>query len=109
MRRLFAGITYLSRIPVPGAAAFDAADVGRATWGFSLMGALRGGLRVLARAVGVLGGRGGVILGGVTAVSAIQGVWWMQRMGGMTGETMGANTEVCETWVFVVLLGLGEG
>lgn len=29
--------------------------------------------------------------------------------GGMTGEKMGANTEVCETWVFVVLLGLGEG
>ena len=41
-------------------------------------------------------------------VSAIQGAWCMQRMGGITGETMGANTEGCETLVFVGLLGLGE-
>ncbi|HEX5753802.1 MAG TPA: adenosylcobinamide-GDP ribazoletransferase [Archangium sp.] len=248
MRRLFAGIAFLSRIPVPGAATFDAADVGRATLLFPVVGALLGGVLVLARhafypalppfvaaflllalgalltgalhldgladmadgfggghtkedvlrimrdhligaygavalllgvglkasalasllergqadvalvvapalgrwasvllgrflpyarrsgglgsaitdyvgwtewvgatllvlalAVGVLGWRGGVIFGGVTVVSAIQGAWCMQRIGGITGDTMGANTEVCETLVFVVLLGLGEG
>lgn len=63
----------------------------------------------LGVAVGLLGWRGGVIMGGGTVVSAIQGAWCMQRIGGIKGETMGANTEVCETWVFVVLLGLGEG
>jgi adenosylcobinamide-GDP ribazoletransferase len=248
MRRLFAGIAFLSRIPVPGAAAFDAADVGRATLLFPLVGALLGGVLVLARHVlspalpplvaaflllavgalltgalhldgladmadgfgggrtkedvlrimrdhligaygavalllcvglkasalaallergradlplvvapamgrwasvflgrflpyarrsgglgsaitdhvgwmellgatllalgfagGLLGWRGGVVFAGVTAVSAIQGAWCMQRIGGITGDTMGANTEVCETLVFVVLLGLGEG
>ena len=248
MRRLFAGIAFLSRIPVPGAATFDAADVGRSTLLFPLVGALLGGLLVLARHVlypalpplvaaflllalgalltgalhldgladmadgfggghtkedvlrimrdhligaygavalllavglkasalasllergqadvalvvaptlgrwasvclgrflpyarrsgglgsaitdqvgwtewvgatllalavagGLLGFRGGVILGGVTAVSAMQGAWCMRRIGGITGDTMGANTEVCETLVFVVLLGLGEG
>ena len=57
----------------------------------------------------LLGWRAGVIIVGVTAVSAIQGAWCMQRIGGITGDTMGANTEVCEALVFVVLLGLGEG
>lgn len=248
MRRLFAGIAFLSRIPVPGAATFDAADVGRATLLFPLVGALLGGVLVLARHVfspalpplvaaflllavgalltgalhldgladmadgfggghtkedvlrimrdhligaygavalllcvglkasalaallergqadlplvvapamgrwasvflgrflpyarrsgglgsamtdhvgwmelsgatllalgmtgGLLGWRGGVVFAGVTAVTAIQGAWCMQRIGGITGDTMGANTEVCETLVFVVLLGLGEG
>ncbi|PTL81370.1 adenosylcobinamide-GDP ribazoletransferase [Vitiosangium sp. GDMCC 1.1324] len=248
MRRLFAGIAFLSRIPVPGAATFDAADVGRATLLFPVVGALLGGLLVLVRhalypalpplvaaflllAVGALltgalhldgladmadgfgGGRtkedvlrimrdhligaygavalllvvglkasalaallergqadgallvapvlgrwasvfqgrflpyarrsgglgsaitdhvgwmewvgatlltlggvggllgwwGGVVFGGVTAVSAIQGAWCKTRIGGITGDTMGANTEVCEALVFVVLLGWGEG
>lgn len=40
MRRLLAGISFLSRVPVPGAATFDAADVGRATLAFPLVGAL---------------------------------------------------------------------
>jgi adenosylcobinamide-GDP ribazoletransferase len=66
-------------------------------------------LLALGVAGGLLGGRAGVIIGGVTAVTAIQGAWCMQRIGGITGDTMGANTEVGETLVFVVLLGLGEG
>jgi cobalamin synthase len=81
MRRLFAGIAFLSRIPVPGAATFDAADVGRATLLFPLVGVLLGGLLVLALTVGVLGWRGGVILGGVTAVSALQGAWCAKDWG----------------------------
>ena len=43
------------------------------------------------------------------AVSALQSAWGMTRDWGVTGDTMGANTEVGETRVFVVLLGLGEG
>jgi cobalamin 5'-phosphate synthase/cobalamin synthase len=248
MRRLFAGIAFLSRIPVPGAATFDAADVGRATLTFPLVGALLGSLLLLTRHVlypalpplvaaflllavgalltgalhldgladmadgfggghtkedvlrimrdhligaygavalllavgvkasalaallergqadialvvaptlgrwasvssgrflpyarrsgglgvaitdhvgwtefvgatllalglvlGLLGWRGGVVFAGVLAVTALQGAWCLRRIGGITGDTMGANTEVCEVLVFVVLLGLGEG
>ncbi|MFL5356569.1 adenosylcobinamide-GDP ribazoletransferase [Archangium sp.] len=121
MRRLSAGIAFPSRIPVPGAATFDAADVGRAT----LPSARRSGglgsaitdplgwmelLGATLLAVGLAGGwRGGMVFAGVTALTAIQGAWCVQRIGGITGDTMGANTEVCETRVFVVLLGLGEG
>ncbi len=35
--------------------------------------------------------------------------WGDDGIGGMTGDTMGANTEVDETRVFVVRLGSGEG
>jgi cobalamin synthase len=89
MRRLFADIAFLRRLPVPGAATFDAADVGRATLTFPQVGALLGSLLVLA-------------------LTALQGAWCMRKIGGMTGDTMGANTEVSEVRVFVVLLGGGE-
>lgn len=46
---------------------------------------------------------------GVTALATGHGAWCMQRIGGMRGDTMEANTEVCEARVFVVLSGLGEG
>ncbi|NMO21240.1 adenosylcobinamide-GDP ribazoletransferase [Pyxidicoccus fallax] len=247
MRRLFAGIAFLTRVPVPGAATFDAADVGRATLAFPLVGAFLAGLLVAVRHVvfpllpptvaaflllavyalltgalhldgladmadGFGGGRtkedvlrimrdhligayGGVALllvvglkasalsallergqadaalvaalvlgrwasvpmgrflpyarrsGGlgtaitdhvgwtevvgatllalglslgvlgpvrgaaavvlVACVSALQGAWCMKKIGGITGDTMGANTEVCEALVFVLVLALG--
>jgi adenosylcobinamide-GDP ribazoletransferase len=66
-------------------------------------------LLAVGLAGGWLGWRGGMVFAGVTALTAIQGAWCVQRIGGITGDTMGANTEVCETRVFVVLLGLGEG
>jgi cobalamin synthase len=108
MRRLLAGITFLSRIPVPGAATFDAADVGRATSTFPVVGALLGRVLVLLRH-GLYRLRGGVALAGVAAVSALQGAWGLKKLGGITGDTMGANTEACEVRVFVVLLGGGVG
>jgi cobalamin synthase len=141
MRRLFTGIAFLSRIPLPGAATFDAADVGRATLTFPVVGALLGLMLVLPRhglypalpapvasflllAVGALltgalhldgladmadGFGGGHTKTGVAAVSALQGAGCLKKIGGITGDTMGANTEVCEVLVFVVLLGVGEG
>ncbi len=66
-------------------------------------------LLALGLALGLLGWRGGVALAGVAAVSALQGAWCLKKIGGITGDTMGANTEVCEVLVFVVLLGVGEG
>lgn len=44
MRRLLAGLAFLSRLPVPGAARYDAADLGKATLVFPLVGALLGGI-----------------------------------------------------------------
>jgi cobalamin 5'-phosphate synthase/cobalamin synthase len=48
MRRLLAGIAFLSRLPVPSGSSFDAADVGKATLLFPLIGALLGGIQALA-------------------------------------------------------------
>jgi adenosylcobinamide-GDP ribazoletransferase len=42
-------------------------------------------------------------------VGALLGAWCLKKIGGITGDTMGANTEVCEVRVFVVRLGVGEG
>ncbi|MCP3104468.1 adenosylcobinamide-GDP ribazoletransferase [Myxococcus sp. K15C18031901] len=58
-------------------------------------------------AVGLLGWRGGVALGAVACASALQGLWCMRKIDGITGDTLGANTEVCEALVFVLVLALG--
>lgn len=247
MRRLLAGISFLSRVPVPGAATFDAADVGRATLAFPLVGALLAGLLVVVRyavypalpptvaaflllavsalltgalhldgladmadgfgggrtkedvlrimrdhVIGAYGGvallllvglkasalaallerghadaallasmvlgrwasvpmgrflpyarrtgglgtamtdhvgwtevvgasllafglclgvlgpvRGGAAVALVACVSLLQGAWCVRKIGGITGDTLGANTEVCEALVLVLLLALG--
>lgn len=44
MRRLWCGIAFLTRLPVPTQVAFEAADVGKATLLFPLVGAIIGGL-----------------------------------------------------------------
>lgn len=46
---------------------------------------------------------------GACSPAVLQGDGCLTRVGGMTGETMGANTEGCEVWVSVVRRGLGEG
>lgn len=48
MRRFLAALAFLSRLPVPGAAGFDARDVGRATLLFPAVGALLGLLQAAA-------------------------------------------------------------
>ena len=48
MRRLFAAVAFLTRLPVPSKLTFDGADVGRATLLFPVVGALLGGLLALA-------------------------------------------------------------
>jgi hypothetical protein len=40
---------------------------------------------------------------------ALQGTGCLKKLGGITGEKMGADTKVCEVRVFVVRLGVGEG
>lgn len=67
------------------------------------------GATVLAAglALGLLGWKGALALGLVAVITGVQGAWSLQRIGGITGDTMGANTEVCEALVWVLLLRLG--
>jgi adenosylcobinamide-GDP ribazoletransferase len=48
MRRLLAGIAFLTRLPVPARLALDSADVAKATLLFPLVGALIGGIEAAA-------------------------------------------------------------
>lgn len=48
MRRVAVAIAFLTRLPVPGAPALDAAEVGRAAMFFPAVGALLGGLLAVA-------------------------------------------------------------
>jgi len=48
MRRLLCGLAFLSRLPVPRAGDYDAADLGKATLTFPVVGALIGGIEALA-------------------------------------------------------------
>lgn len=48
MRRLLAGIAFLTRVPVPARPPFDAADLGKATLLFPLVGAAVGALQAAA-------------------------------------------------------------
>jgi cobalamin 5'-phosphate synthase/cobalamin synthase len=61
----------------------------------------------LGVALGLLGWRGAAMMGLVALVSALQGAWCMKKIGGITGDTLGANTETCETLGLVLLLALG--
>ncbi|MCY0998613.1 adenosylcobinamide-GDP ribazoletransferase [Myxococcus sp. MISCRS1] len=61
----------------------------------------------LGIAVGLMGWKGGVIMGAVALVSMLQALWCRKKIDGITGDTMGANTEVCEAVVLVLALALG--
>ncbi|MFY2562444.1 adenosylcobinamide-GDP ribazoletransferase [Corallococcus terminator] len=61
----------------------------------------------LGFALGLMGWKGGAALVLVACVSALQGLWCRKKIDGITGDTMGANTEVCEALVLVLVLALG--
>jgi adenosylcobinamide-GDP ribazoletransferase len=52
------------------------------------------------------GWRGAACAGVVVAVSALAALVCLRRIGGVTGDTLGANAEVCETAVFVMAVAL---
>jgi cobalamin synthase len=61
------------------------------------------GATAIAAAVSALAGwRGAACAGAVVVASALNARVCMRRIGGVTGDTLGANTEVCETIVLVV-------
>jgi cobalamin 5'-phosphate synthase/cobalamin synthase len=67
-----------------------------------------GGATLLAGALALaLGGvRGLVFWAGVAAATLVNGIVCRRRIGGITGDTMGANTEVCEALVWTLAAGM---
>jgi adenosylcobinamide-GDP ribazoletransferase len=61
----------------------------------------------VALAVGVLGARGAVILAAIALLTAAQGWVCMRRIGGITGDTLGANTETAEALGLVLAVAFG--
>jgi adenosylcobinamide-GDP ribazoletransferase len=57
-------------------------------------------------AVGAAGWRGGVSWCAVALATALWGRVCMRRIGGITGDTLGANTEFCEALVYVLGVAL---
>jgi adenosylcobinamide-GDP ribazoletransferase len=54
---------------------------------------------------GLAGLPGAACAAAVAAVSALGAILCLRRIGGITGDTLGANTEACETVVLVVAVG----
>jgi cobalamin 5'-phosphate synthase/cobalamin synthase len=57
-------------------------------------------------AIAVLGWDGAIALGAVVVVGLIAGLGCRVWLGGVTGDTLGAATQIAETVVLVVVLGL---
>jgi cobalamin 5'-phosphate synthase/cobalamin synthase len=60
----------------------------------------------IALAVGAGGWRGGACLGAVTLASVAGAIVCWRKIGGVTGDTLGANTELCEALVYILWIGL---
>ncbi len=56
-------------------------------------------------AIALLGWCGAIMWGAVALMSALQAMWCVRKIGGVTGDTTGANIEVCETLVFTLAVG----
>jgi cobalamin synthase len=54
----------------------------------------------------VLGWDGAIAIGAVVVVGLIAGLGCRVWLGGVTGDTLGAATQIAETVVLVVVLGL---
>jgi cobalamin synthase len=55
-----------------------------------------------AVAVALLGGRGAAMLAATAAATVLLGVAFRRWLGGVTGDTLGATTELCETLALVI-------
>jgi cobalamin synthase len=64
-------------------------------------------LLAVAVALGVAGVRGAIYLGGAATMTWVIGQLCNERIGGVTGDVMGANTELCEALLYVLAVGLG--
>lgn len=60
----------------------------------------------VAVALSCAGWRGAVCWGGVVIISALSGLVCMRRIGGVTGDTLGANSELCEALVLTLAVAL---
>lgn len=55
-----------------------------------------------AIAVGLGGARGAISFGAVLALTLVNGLLFRRKIGGVTGDTLGANTVLCEALVLLV-------
>lgn len=56
-------------------------------------------------AVALLGWQGVAMWGAVMVMTALQARWCVRKIGGITGDTTGANIVACETLVYVLAVG----
>jgi adenosylcobinamide-GDP ribazoletransferase len=55
-------------------------------------------------AIGLLGWQGLAMWGAVMVMTALQARWCIHKIGGVTGDTTGANIVACETLIYVLAL-----
>ncbi|HWX08677.1 MAG TPA: adenosylcobinamide-GDP ribazoletransferase [Gaiellaceae bacterium] len=82
------------------------AGLGRA---LGAAGASRCGAAVAVGAafcVGLEGLDGAVVLGVVGVIAVVAGIWSLRRLGGITGDVLGATTELCEAAALVAAVAL---
>lgn len=63
-------------------------------------------LTACTAAVGLCGWDGIMMWGAVAVITGLQARWCIRKIGGVTGDTTGANIVVCETLVYVLAIGL---
>jgi cobalamin 5'-phosphate synthase/cobalamin synthase len=59
---------------------------------------------ILAAAIAAQSFRAGIALAAVIIVSAVFGLYCRRRIGGITGDTLGANLQLCESVTLLVFL-----
>src|SRR5437763_1439951 len=105
-RSLFAAVGFLTRVPIrgggtigSGAAFFPAVGAG---FHPTPVGALVAFLSAAAIAVGA----DALLIPVAAGVAVLVGFWSLRRLGGFTGDTLGAATELAETAVLVAAAAL---
>ena len=66
-------------------------------------------LTLLAVGGGLFGLAGGALCGGLTVMTAVFGAWIKHRLGGVTGDVLGAAVELVEVMTLLLLLILVKG
>ena len=103
----------LSRaVPVALAAALpyarDGGGTGEAITGGGGLGAATAGLAAAALAAAALGADGAWLSGAAAGLAGLLGAGYRRWLGGATGDTLGAATELTETLVLVLAVAIGH-
>jgi len=69
---------------------------------------LGGSAVMLAALVAATSLRAWIAMGAVAAITGVFGLWCRRRIGGITGDTLGANLELCESAALLTFLWTGH-